>query len=169
MATNNTIAQLNSLREESSGFARALDDGRAYVSDTGAVTVSDTLDVLLENTSSDTEVVLKQNITYNSTDSATFPELLKNPDTNLPTNERAQLPLKTDSGKTAMGTLYANDSTNTMSGGGTGVDTTVPPGQNTERFNVILAPGDSIGIANLGGGLTSPTIKVSLLWYQRSV
>lgn len=134
----------------------ALSDGAVRIVGTGQLTVSDNLNILLENPSgSGVNATLFGVIAANSTSSVTFPTLHTNPTTDLPTTQRTAFDTNLGTDNTVAINLYADDMASEMSGG----DDTIPFGTEGGRTEMqaffAIPPGTSLGLSNPFSGLTS--------------
>lgn len=176
-ATETTLSSVNSNvqavqpRTQPSGdryttrstFGEALADGRAFVHDTGTMTIADSFNVLFENPTTDHLAVINKVVTNSDTEAT--PEVLVNPTSDLPTTDRGDMNLNTTGSATQMN-MYADDQTTPMSGGGTGVYITLTSGFDTREYALALGPGDTVGFATSGSTLTDANVKMALFYQE---
>lgn len=150
---------------------RAAGDERAFVADTGEITVSDTVRGLLENASTDRMIVIYRFEWYNGGGDDYFAQIYKNPDTGLPTTEQNYINLysKADNSEpSTVANFFVDSGTTSLSGGvATGVEVTVPQGPDQEDFLYYLEPQSSVGFnLSTGGALTDATAKFALFYFE---
>ena len=159
-----TVTQAETVQTKS-GFDAALTDGRAFVQDTGTISVEDSFNVLLENPTADRLCVISRMVSDSGTEAE--PEIQVNPDMDLPTTKRGEMNLYSAGPATQMD-LYADDQATGMSGGGTGVYLTITGSYRVRDFPFVLAPGDSVGfVTEASGGLSGGTdVKLSVFYHE---
>lgn len=140
----------------------ALKDGGVRLAGTGQISPGDSLNVLLENPAGSgyNAIVVGLSSFVDASDNTLLTTHL-NPTTDLPTTARTTVDANLATGGADVVTLYADDMTTEMSGGSDSLTFGVEGGRSEIPVYAMLGPGDSYGLTNTLGGLTSPDVTLS--------
>lgn len=159
------MSQFQGRAISTSSQADALENGGMRIGTTGQISISDNLNIILENPAgSGVELTLFALVTFTDAGSETFPTLHENPTTDLPTTERTIRDTNLGTTSTSAASLRADDMTTEMSGADATFVFGIESGRNEHRIFYKLPPGTSVGLSNPFSGLTSATATFSA-WF----
>lgn len=142
--------------ETTAGQIASLARGEMRLASTGQISVSSNLNIMLENPGgSGVDLTLIAVVAVNDATSVTFPTLHFNPGSNLPTTARTITDPNLGTAAATAANLYADDMSSEMSGGSPSMTFGTESGRTEIQTFIQLSPGDSVGVSNPFGGITS--------------